>query len=263
MNGLKYLGLGAVVLLWGCAVGSADNGSRSDWVSCETQSDCGSGESCVEERCQPTEREPEPEVEEEPEGDQEPEAENAGPDPESDDEAAESSRRDASVPSAMEVDPLPVVEGNAAIDGGGEPESMTTEANSSAVPGVARTDGGVGTDASTMDAGRDGGELPTGDSGATCTEASPCYSPAECLQTATSASGNQCSTQGSCTQEVEIDGVVTRRDAYLFVDCTTTNGTVYQCTCSGAGNLMVAGAGEDGFAACAQALSNCGSRIRL
>lgn len=251
MIGPKYLSWGAVVLLLGCAVGSADNGSRSDWVGCETEGDCGDGQSCVEQRCQAVEPEPAPDVE-------------VDPDTEGDDAPSTGSAPDASMPPAMESDPAREVKGSDATDDGNEPVGMATEGtNSSGVPGAERVDGGVDLDAATPDAGVDGGELPAEDSGATCTESSPCYSPAQCVQGAVSAAGSECFTQGTCTQQVEIDGVVEERDAYLSLYCTTTNGNVYQCSCSGAGNLMVTGVGADGVAACAQALSNCGARIRL
>jgi hypothetical protein len=238
----------------GCAVGDADNGSRSDWVSCETKNDCGDGESCVEKRCEAVETEPEPEDGDEPEpedGDE--------PEPEDGDEPGTSPRPDASAPVSMEPDPVDAV--TPTPMGADLEPNATGEANTPPNIEAATGDGGVDAGPAAADP-RDGGSL-TGDSGASCTEEDPCYSRAECVQEQVSAYGNECTTQGTCTQNVEIDGMVATRQQYIYLYCTTTNGNLYQCSCDGAGSLTVTAVGQDGFAACAAALSNCGSRLRL
>lgn len=252
MNAMKYLSPCAVVLLLGCAIGDADNGSRSDWVSCETKNDCGDGESCIEKRCETVETEPEPEDGDEPE----PEDSNE-PEPEDGDEPGTSPRPDASA-AAVESDPVDAVDPEPM---GADPEPAATgETNPPPLTEAATGDGGVDAGPAASDPS-DGGGMTTGDAGA-CTEEGPCYSPAQCAQESASAGSDYCDTGASCTQQVEIDGTFETRSGYLSVYCAVSGGdNRYTCVCSDAGQLTVTAA--DGWSACTMALPACTSRVRL
>lgn len=228
MKAVNYLGL-VGVLLSACMVGSADNGSRSDWVRCETKRDCATGEACVAKRCEAIEAEPEPASSNE---EREP-----TPEP----------RTDASATFTAEPNTAPTV-----VDAGSPEEAGTP---SSAI------DAGRAVDASLPDAG---GEATAGDSGSACMGEEPCHGPAQCDVTSTSAASGFCDTLMQCTQPVVVDGVAEERTGEASVYCTANDGSLYQCMCtSDSGNFMVTTMAESSWDACTMVVPICAARLRL
>jgi hypothetical protein len=262
MRTVKIVGLALCLWSSGCNSSSTvDNGSKSDWVKCDTSHDCGDGKTCVAHRCEQPEAEPEPEPSGKSESGPMP---NPGGQAEPDGGAGSVDGEPLDAPQ-MVVDPQPS-SGSAygyGLSGGGVVGPA---------PAVVGSAGPVdaGADAAAPSEGQDVPDAASADGGQAETrcdaDAGSCetYAAAVCLVDQNSGMTDTCDSRASCTQDVETNGVVQTRSGFLSIECQRQVGSSFLCHCTGGLTAeTVAVMTPQAWDACGLALSSCAERLKL